>query len=168
MENSVFNSNIRLATFYYNGGNNPSVQDSHWCHPLWIEGSAGSNQPSTELQRHTKGGQCWVLTSIDQLSRSVRFIQMKLMNDDVRTMFAIFGEYSTRGSIELDASLVRSVEQIHKSLIRLRNYKEIMALLDAPDKDNSLDDLRSTMFYFIMCFMSFLLRVLCCRIMFYL
>jgi len=38
---------------------------------------------------------------------------MKLTNDDdMRTMFSVFGQHSTRGPIELDASLVRSAEQI--------------------------------------------------------
>ena len=46
-------------------------------------------------------------------------------DDDVRTMLSIFGQYSIRGLIEL----VRYVEQIHKSLIRLRNYEEIRAPL---------------------------------------
>ncbi|KEH32285.1 hypothetical protein MTR_4g119680 [Medicago truncatula] len=70
---------------------------------------------------------------------SMRFSRMKLMNDDdVRTMFSIFGQYNTRGSIELDTSLVRSVEQIQKSLIRPRYYEEIRALLDAPHEDINL------------------------------
>ena len=73
---------------------------------------------------------------------SVWFSQMKLMNDDdVRTMFSIFGQFSTRGPIELDASLVRYVEHIQQSLIRPRNYEEIRALMDAPDEDINLDDL---------------------------
>ena len=39
---------------------------------------------------------------------------MKLTNHhDVRTMFFVFGQHSTRGPIELDASLVRSTE--HRS-----------------------------------------------------
>ncbi|KEH27773.1 hypothetical protein MTR_5g036265 [Medicago truncatula] len=63
------------------------------------------------------------------------------MNGDVRTIFLIFGQYSTRGPIELDASLVRYVEQIHKSLIRPKNYEEIRALLDAPYEDINLADL---------------------------
>lgn len=50
--------------------------------------------------------------SIDSV-RSVRFRRtMKIMHDDgVRSMFSIFGQYSTRGLIELDASLVGSIEQ---------------------------------------------------------
>ncbi|AET02587.1 hypothetical protein MTR_8g043690 [Medicago truncatula] len=67
---------------------------------------------------------------------------MKLMNDDnMRNMFSIFAQYGTKATIELDASLVRSVEEIHKSLIRLRNYEEISALLEGPYKDISLYDM---------------------------
>jgi len=53
----------------------------------------------------------------------------------------------------LDASLVISVEQIHKSLIRPKNYKEIRALLNTQDEEISLADSLSIMFYFITCFM---------------
>ncbi|AES97530.2 hypothetical protein MTR_5g055660 [Medicago truncatula] len=71
----------------------------------------------------------------------VRLTRMKLMNDDdVRTMFSIFGQFSTRGLIELNASLVKYVEHIRQSLIRPRNYEEIRALMDAPHEDISLDD----------------------------
>jgi len=67
---------------------------------------------------------------------------MKLTNDDdVRTMFSIFGQHGTRGPIELDASLVRSAEEILKSLHRPRNYEEIRVLLEGPKEEVSLDDL---------------------------
>jgi hypothetical protein len=67
---------------------------------------------------------------------------MKLANDDdVRTMFSIFGQHSTKGPIELDASLVRSAETILKSLIRPRNYEEVRALLEGPEEEVSLGDL---------------------------
>jgi len=36
------------------GETTPSAQDSHWCHPHWVEGSTGSNQPPTQPQRHTE------------------------------------------------------------------------------------------------------------------
>jgi len=55
-------------------------------------------------------------------------------------MFSVFAQHSTRGPIELDASLVRSTEQILKSLHRPRNYEEIRALLEGPEKEVSLDD----------------------------
>jgi len=56
-------------------------------------------------------------------------------------MFSVFGQHSTRGPIELDASLVRSPEQTLKSLNRPRNYEEIRALLEGPpDEEISLGD----------------------------
>jgi len=67
---------------------------------------------------------------------------MKLTNDDdVRTMFSVFAQHSTRGLIELDVSLVRSAEQILKSLHRPKNYEEITALLEGPEEEVSLDDM---------------------------
>ena len=69
------------------------------------------------------------------------FSGMKRMNDDdVRTMFSIFGQYNTRASFELDASFVRYVEEIHKSLIWPRNYEEIRDMLKEPYKEISLVD----------------------------
>lgn len=62
--------------------------------------------------------------SINSVGR-VQFSHMKLKNDDdVRTMFSIFGPYNTKGMIELYTLLVRSFEYIQKSLIQTRNYKE--------------------------------------------
>jgi hypothetical protein len=47
---------------------------------------------------------------------TVLFINGKLQNDgDVRTMFSIFSQYMTKGQIELDAKLVRSVERCETS-----------------------------------------------------
>jgi len=55
-------------------------------------------------------------------------------------MFSVFDQHSTRGPIELDASLVRSTEQIQKSLIQPKNYKEIRALLEGLEEEVSLGD----------------------------
>jgi len=79
---------------------------------------------------------------LSDLVSSLRFSRMKLTNDDdVRTMFSVFGQDSTRWPIELDASLVRSAEQILKSLNRRRNYEEIRALLEGPpDEEIRLGD----------------------------
>jgi len=55
-------------------------------------------------------------------------------------MFFVFGQHSTGGLIKLDASLVRSAEQIQKRLIRPRNYEEIRALLEGPEEEVSLND----------------------------
>jgi len=46
---------------------------------------------------------------------TVRFSRMMLKNEDyVRTMFSICDQYSTKGPVELDASLVRYVEEIQQ------------------------------------------------------
>jgi hypothetical protein len=51
-------------------------------------------------------------SSIDSAG-AVRFSRMKLKNDnDMRTIFLIFGQYNSIGSIEFDASFIRSVENI--------------------------------------------------------
>jgi hypothetical protein len=55
---------------------------------------------------------------------------MKLQNDgDVRTiyMFSIFCQYSIKRPVELDAALVRSIQDICSSLIRLRTLDETEA-----------------------------------------
>ncbi|KEH40583.1 hypothetical protein MTR_1g031920 [Medicago truncatula] len=44
---------------------------------------------------------------------SIQFTHTKLRNEkDVGTMFSIFGQYNTKGPIELEISLVRSFEDI--------------------------------------------------------
>ena len=56
-------------------------------------------------------------------------------------MFSVFGQHSTRGPIKLDALLIRSTEQILKSLHQPRNYEEIRALLEGLEEEEvSLDD----------------------------
>lgn len=53
-------------------------------------------------------------------TRRLQFSQMMLMNDDnVRSMFSIFGWQSMFSTIKLDVSLLRSSEDIYKSFIRL-------------------------------------------------
>jgi pyruvate-formate lyase-activating enzyme len=48
---------------------------------------------------------------------SVAFSNMQLQNDnDVRNMFSIYSQYSTKGPIELDAKLTRSVDAILANL----------------------------------------------------
>ena len=71
----------------------------------------------------------------------VWFAQMKLKNDnDVRTMFSIFSQHIIKGPIKIDTSLVRYVEDIQKSLIQLKDYKEIKNCMDRLDEDLSLVD----------------------------
>lgn len=56
---------------------------------------------------------------------SVQFTQMKLRNNnDVRTMFSISGQYSSKGSIELDNTFVKYFLDIQESFIRLGPTKK--------------------------------------------
>ena len=64
-------------------------------------------------------------------------------------MFSIFGQYSTKGSIVLDASLVRSFKNIRKSLIQPKTYEEIMTLMEEQDEKVSLTNPWSIMSCFI-------------------
>jgi len=61
-------------------------------------------------------------------------------DDDVRTMFSMFPQYNVKGPFKLGVSLVRYVEEIHKSLIWPRNYEEIRDMLKEPYKEISLVD----------------------------
>lgn len=61
--------------------------------------------------------------------------------DDVKIMFYIFDQHISKGLIELDDSLVRSFQDIQKSLIQSGTYKEIMACMDRPYEDLNLTDL---------------------------
>jgi len=143
MENSVFDLNTKLAAVCYNQGKRPNL--FRIPNNVTLFGLKSQlNQINLELNyRDTQrvDGVEYQRPLTDSAG-GVRFTRMKLMNDDnVRTMFSIFGQFSTRGPIELDASLVRTVEHIRQSLIQPRNYEEIKALMDAPEEDISLDDM---------------------------
>jgi len=87
---------------------------------------------------------------------------MKLMNDDdVKTMFSILNQYSNKWSIELDASLVRSFQDIKKSLIQPITCEDIRVLIEEPNKEVNLVD----PWYVMFCFITFFYVVeLCCLI----
>jgi hypothetical protein len=71
---------------------------------------------------------------------SIQYTNMRLTNDgDVRTMFSIFSQYMTKGPIELDAKIVRSVEDICSNLIRLRTFDEIAACMVEPEEDDEVE-----------------------------
>jgi len=55
-------------------------------------------------------------------------------------MLSLFGQHSSKGSVELDASLVRSFQYIRESLIRPMTYKEINTCINRLDEDLSLVD----------------------------
>jgi len=116
MENSVFDPNTKLAAVFYNGGKPPYL----FRIPTDVTLSGLKSQLNQiNLELNYKDTQSvddveYRRPSIDA-ARNVRFTQMKLMNDDdVRTMFSIFDQFSIRGLIEFDISLVRYVEIFNK------------------------------------------------------
>jgi len=143
MEFPSFDMNTKLSAVYYNGGTPPHlfrIRNDVTLSGLKDELDQINRQLNHRDTRRVVGVEC--RCPLSDSVRSLCFSRMKLANDDdVRTMFSVFGQHSTRGPIELDASLVRSAEQILKSLIRPRNYKEIRALLEPPYEEISLDDL---------------------------
>jgi len=151
----VIDPNTKLVAVYYNKGKTPHlfrIRIDVTLFGLKDQLDQINCQLNHRDTRRVDGVDYW-RPSTDS-ARIVQFSRMKLENDDdMRTVFSIFGQYSTKEPIELDASLVRSVEQIQKSLIWPRNYEEIRALLDAPYEDINLVDLWFVMFYFITCFM---------------
>jgi len=141
MEFSGFD-HTKLATVYYNGGTPPHLFRIHNDVTL---SELKDELDQINLQLNHKDTRRVVdvkyRCSLSDSDGSLCFSRMKLTNnDDVRTMFSVFGQHSTRGPIELDALLVRSAEQILKSLHRPRNYEEIRALLEGPEEEVSLND----------------------------
>jgi len=143
MEFHGFDLNTKLAVVYYNGGTPP--------HLFRIRNDvtlSGLKDELDQINRQLNHRDTRRVVGVDyrcplsDSTRSLCLSRMKLTNDDdVRTMFSVFAQHSTRGPIELDASLVRSAEQILKSLHRPRNYEEIKALLEGLEEEEvSLDD----------------------------
>ena len=143
MEFPGFDPNTKLAAVYYNGGTPPHlfrIRDDVTLSGLKDELDQINRQLNHRDTRRVVGVE--YRCPLSDSAGSLRFSRMKLTNDDdVRTMFSVFGQHNARGPIELDASLVRSTEQILKSLHRPRNYEEIRALLEGPEEEEvSLDD----------------------------
>jgi len=142
MEFSGFDLNTKLAAVYYNDGKPP--------HLFRIRNDvtlSGLKDQLDQINRQLNHRDTRRMVGVEyrcplsDSAGSLQFNRMKLKNDnDVRTMFSVFGQHSTRGPIELDASLVRSAKQIRKSLIWPRKYEEIRALLERPEEEVSLDD----------------------------
>jgi len=105
MELIGFDPNTKLAAVYYNGGTPPHLFRIH--NDVTLSGLKDElDQINCQLNhrdtRRVVGVeyQC----PLSDSAGSLRFSRMKLTNDDdVRTMFSVFGQHSTRGPIELDA-----------------------------------------------------------------
>ncbi|AES98211.2 hypothetical protein MTR_5g065790 [Medicago truncatula] len=108
MEIFVLHLNTKLAAVYYNGGK-PSHLFRICTHVTLSRLKDQLDQINHQLKHidtQRMDGVEHRCTSTD-LARSVRSSRMKLIKDNnVRTMFSIFGQYSTIGPIKLDASLV--------------------------------------------------------------
>jgi len=119
MEFPGFDPNTKLAAVYYNSGTPPHL--FRICNDVSLPGLKDElDQINHRDTRRVVGVE--YRCPLSDSAGSLRSSRMKLTNDDdVRTMFSVFGQHSTRGLIELDASLVRSAEQILKSLHRPKN-----------------------------------------------
>ena len=107
-----FGPNTKLAAVYYNGGKPP-----HLCRIRNDVTLYGLKDELDQINRQLNHKDTRRVVSVEyrcplsDLVSSLRLSRMKLTNDDdVRTMFSIFGQCNTRGPIELDASLVRSAK----------------------------------------------------------
>jgi len=110
MDTSLIDMNTKLALVYYNG-----VKP----HLFRVRNDVTLSRLKDQLDqlKHKDTRRVYDVDyrrpSINSVER-VHFSQMKLKNDDVRTMFSIFCQYNTKRSIMLNASLVRSFEDIRK------------------------------------------------------
>ena len=143
MEFPGFDPNTKLVAVYYNSGTPPRL--FRICNDVTLSGLKDElDQINCQLNHRDTRRVVGVdyRCPLSDSAGSLYFSRMKLTNDDdVRTMFSVFAQHSTRGPIELNASFVRSVEQILKSLPRPRNYEEIRAPLEGPEEEEvSLDD----------------------------
>ena len=106
MEFPCFDPNTKLAAVYYNGGTPPHlfrIRNDVTLSGLKDELDQINRQLNHRDTRRVVGAEyrCPLFDTVG----SLRFSQIKLTNDDdVRTMFSVFGQHSTRGPIELDAS----------------------------------------------------------------
>jgi hypothetical protein len=96
----------------------------------------------SQLNGHLNSHDVSRVTGVEYLRSSVcsdgnvLFTNMKLQNDgDVRTMFSIFSQYSTKGLIELYTTLMRSFQDICSSLNRSRTLDEIVACMIKPEDE---------------------------------
>jgi len=116
MENFVVDLNPKLAGIYYNGGKPPQlfrIQTDVTPSGLKSQLDQINRQLNHRDTRRVDGVE-YRRPSTDSAG-SLWFSRMKLMNNnDVRTMFSIFGEYNTREPIKLDASFVRILNKFRK------------------------------------------------------
>ncbi|PNX99484.1 hypothetical protein L195_g022750 [Trifolium pratense] len=140
MESVEYQPNSRLAAVYFNGGNANLLR-------IHEQVSLGDlKQQLTQINRRLNPGDPRTVTDVEYRRPSgtsnngtLLFTNVKLRNNgDVITMFFVFSEFRSYVPIELDAKLVRSVENILSCMIppnRPRTYDEIAAPMVRPEED---------------------------------
>ena len=102
MEFHGFDPNTKLAAVYYNGGKPPHlfmIRNDVTLSGLKDQLDQINCQLNHRDTRRVVGVEYWC--PMFDSAGSLRFNRMKLKNDDdVRTMFSVFGQHSTRGPIK--------------------------------------------------------------------
>jgi hypothetical protein len=131
----TYRVNTHLAAVYYNNGTPHLFRIN-----ADVKFAALKQQLDQLNNRLNSRNDTRTVTSIEYRKPSIgsdgciTFTKMKLENDvDIQTMFSIYSQYSTKGPIELEATLTRSVEAILASLNRRRTYDEIAELMIEPE-----------------------------------
>jgi len=110
MEFPGLDPNTKLAAVYYRDGKPPHLFRIH--NDVTLFALKDQLDQINRQLNHINTRRVVVIEyrcPLSDSAGSLRFSRMKLTNDDdVRTMFSVFGQHNTRGPIELDASLVRS------------------------------------------------------------
>jgi hypothetical protein len=104
---SVIDPNTKLVAIYYNGEKPPHLFKIHTDVTFF-----GSKDQLDQINRQLNHKDTMRVDCNEyrrpstNSARTLQFNRMKVMNDnDVRTMFSTFGQYITKGLIELDVSL---------------------------------------------------------------
>jgi len=114
MEFPGFDPNTKLAAVYYTGGKQPHlfrIRNDVTLSGLKDQLDQINRQLNHRDTRRVVGVEYWC--PLSDLVSYLRFSRMKLTNnDDVRAMFSVFGQHSTRGPIEIRALLEGPDEEI--------------------------------------------------------
>jgi len=152
MEFPAFDPNTKLAAFNYNGGKPP--------HLFRIRNNvtlSGLKDKLDQINRQLNHRDTRRMVGVEyrcplwDSAGSLRFSRMKLKRRRRENHVLFLCQHSTRGPIELDTLLVRSAEQILKSLHRPRNYEEIRALLEGPKEEVSYVLINRVFYVLIAC-----------------
>jgi hypothetical protein len=140
MENLEFKPNTHIAAVYYNGGNVNLFR-------IHVDVTLGDlKHQLIQLNGRVNHRDQRMVTEVEYRRPSVcsdgtvLFTSMKLQTDgDVRTMFSIFSQFMKKGTIKLEARLVRFVESICSNLICPRTFDEIAACMIQPGEEDEVE-----------------------------